>query len=289
MRFSKFTLLALLSIVLFSCKNKSDKNQQQSASVVAPQAKGAKRILFVGNSHTEYYVSLPTLFSEFCAYNNQDFKVESIIEMGISLNDIYTQQQSKVAEKMAQKDEDGNYYDYVVLQEKTPIAMENVEEYKSSVKKFVDDIHKNSPGTVVLIYEIIDPFDYKKDKASFDEYYPKMQENANTVVAQLKNAKVYQVGSAVKDAYDGKYNYVAYKEGKDLLRYEEDNTAHMINDAGFMAAVLLYETIFNTAPKIPATLSLSTGVGEGDEISKQEVSAVITNKDALMKIAFDHK
>jgi hypothetical protein len=290
MKSIKITAVILgFSLLQVSCNNVNKKIEE--APVVAPESKGSKRILFVGNSHTEFYVSLPNLFAELCKANQQDFKVETAIEMGVALDEIYNARKEEITKQFDLKDADGNYYDYVVLQEKTPVALDEFPKYRANVKLFVDKIHENSPGTVVLIYELMTPFHYALDKEKYATYFPVMKANANALVKQTANARLLNIGSAVKNAYEGKYAYVSMaSDSTDLLR-EEGGTFHMLNDAGFLSSVVIYETIFNTVPNIPAMLPLSNGIDENNDmlIEVQDVAKVITNKDALMKIAFDNK
>jgi hypothetical protein len=283
------TLIIAAILTLAACNNV---NRRATASdVVAPESKGSKRILFVGNSHTQFYVSLPNLFAELCKENQQDFKVETFIEMGVALDEIYNARKEEITKQMAVKDADGNYYDYVVLQEKTPVALDEIEKYKANVKLFVDKIHENSPGTVVLIYELMTPFHFVQEKEGYTQFFPVMKANAMALVKETSNSRLLNIGSAVKNAYEGKYAYISTAaDSTDLLR-EEGGSYHMLNDGGFMSSVLIYETIFNAVPKIPAALPLSAGIDENEDkiITVQAVDKIITNKMALMKIAFDNK
>ena len=307
--FPIITLIFAVLMIFSSCKNNDKTNLLQSKTpstkadvkpvakeetkyvtptVKPPDAVGSKRILFVGNSHTEYFISLPDLFDELCKANKQDFKVEKFVEMGAPLDEVYNAQKAYITKKMSEKDPDGNFFDYVVLQEQTPVSIEEAENYQANVKMFVEEINKNSPGTVVLIYQLMDPYDYKTEKSDFDYFYNIIEENAHSVVAGNSNARLLKIGAAVKDAYEGKYGYKAYKGNEDLLRYGE-NTLHMLNDAGFLSAVLVYETVFNSVPKIPAKMSFSDGINSDWETSLQPIAKAVSNKDALMKIAFENK
>ena len=104
----------------------------------------------------------------------------------------------------------------------------------------------------------------------------------------IKNAGLLRVGDAVKDAYDGKNGYKYLVGNKDNLRYGKQ-TLHLINDGGFMQAILLYSTIFDTKPIIPKKLLLITGTGYYDSMRKQEVAKAISNPSALNEIAFSNR
>jgi hypothetical protein len=292
--------LALLSVTLFSCGNSSsspdagtgEKDHKDaptaSAKPKAPAAEGARRVLFIGNSHTDYYVSLPKMFSEVCTFNKQDMKVDELVEMGISLKEIYNQDKTKADAMFANKDNDGNYYDYVVIQEKTPVALQGLEEYKTSVKMLADKVHANSPGAVILVYEVMSPVDYQESASDFKDYYKEMHNNAKAVVSNTPNATLYQLGSAVRDAYTGAHGYEYNTGGKDKLRYGQQ-TLHMLNDAGYLATALLYTTVFDQKPAMPETLTLSAGTGDSDGQKSMPVSGNISNAQALLDIAADNK
>lgn len=291
-----------LSLPLFFLACSTEKtNQQDKATtsgettaavtpkpVKAPDAKGSRRILFIGNSHTEYYVSIPDLFQELCRFNHNDIKIEKVVEMGISLQDIYKDHKDKVTAACSGTDPDGNFYDYVVLQEKTPVAANNAAEYKASVKQYLADIRKNSPGAVFLVYEVMSPANFDKEKNDYQELYKEMKQTAQSIAADNENTQLYRVSDAVTDAYAGKHNYVHLDAGRDRLRFG-DNTLHLLNDGGFMAATLLYATLFHTAPNLPDQMSFSTGTGDKDVPKMQPVKTAVSNPDALLKIALDNK
>lgn len=254
----------------------------------APVAEGPKRILFVGNSHTEYYVSMPDLLAALCKENNQEIQIDKLVEMGASIDEILKAQKSAADKDFAATDKDGNYYDYIILQEKTPVALQELEKYKANCKVLIDMAGKNSPGAAVYVYELMSPVSYKDDPKEFAEYQEEMTKNAQEVAKALPNAGILPLGTAVAAAYEGKEGYTYEKGGKDQLRFGS-NTLHMLNDAGFLGTVLLYETIFGAEPKIPAQLPLSTGTGDNDPIKVQEVNTTISNPGALQKIAAAYK
>lgn len=296
------TVLVYLSLLLygsfFSCKSQEtsdketrvtgDKEANTGKPVKVPEAQGSRRILFVGNSHTEYYVSIPDLFEQLCRFNHNDIEVAKVVEMGISLQDIYRDHKDKVAKACTGTDPDGNYYDYIVLQEKTPVAITNAAEYKVSVKQFMEVIRKNSPGAVLLVYEVMSPADHDKEKNDYNELYKEMKQIAQSVVTANDNAKLYRVSDAVTAAYEGKHGYNHLDAGRDRLRYG-DNTLHLLNDGGFVAATLLYSTLFDKAPALPEQMSLSTGTGDNDMPELQPVKAAVSDPEALVKIAMDYK
>ncbi len=299
--FANVTFCCSLSVVLFSsCGNTGQTTSNDTTATVttnepatrqpvkAPEARGSRRILFIGNSHTEFYVSLPDLFRELCAFNHNDIKTEKLVEMGISLQDIYRDHNGKVAAACNSSDPDGNYYDYIVLQEKTPVAATNATEYKASVKQFIADIRKNSPGAVFLIYEVMSPADYDKEKNDYQELYREMKQTAQSVAAEHENTRLYRVSDAITAAYEGRNGYVYQDAGRDRLRHGE-HTLHLLNDGGFLAATLLYTTLFDKAPELPEQMSLSTGTGDQDVAKLQPLKAAVSNPEALVKIAMENK
>jgi hypothetical protein len=242
--------------------------------------------LFIGNSQTEYFVSAPILFKEFCNVNNLSINIDQLITVGVSLKKVYETNKTEANQIFSNRDKDGNYYDYVVIQESTAIALSDIENYKANVKMIVEKIHKNSPEVAVYIYQGISPASYTN--SNFIEYHNEMRKNAISVMGFIKNAGLLRVGDAVKDAYDGNYGYKYLVANKDNLRYGK-HTLHLINDGGFLQAILLYATIFDKKPIIPKKLLLITGTGYFDGLRKQVVAKVINNPTALQEIAFNNR
>ena len=271
-----------------SADTKDEPAKESVAKPKAPAAEGPVRILFVGNSHTEYYVSLPDLMAAICKENGKQVEVEKLVEMGVAIDEILAANKAKAEKSFAATDKDGNYYDYIILQEKTPIAVQELEKYKANCKTLVDMALKNSPGAAVYVYQLMSPVAYKGNVAEFKEYQEEINKNTIAVAKSLPNAGVYRLGEAVADAYAGKNGYVFEKGSEELLRHGQ-NSLHMLNDAGYMASVLLYETIFGAAPKMPAQLPLATGTGDNDPIKLQDVATAVTNVEALSKIADNYK
>jgi uncharacterized protein YegP (UPF0339 family) len=242
-----YILIFITAAILFSSCNKYDsaKNHILLKSIIhpiPPKNYGPPRILFMGNSQTEYFVSAPILFKEFCNVNNLSINIDQLITVGVSLRKVYETNKTEANQIFSNRDKDGNYYDYVVIQESTTIALSEIENYKANVKMIVEKIHKNSPDVAVYIYQGISPASYTD--SHFLEYHNEMRKNAISVMGFIKNAGVLRVGDAVKDAYDGKNGYEYLVADKDNLRYGK-HTLHLINDGGFLQAVLLYATIFN--------------------------------------------
>ncbi len=289
----KHILLFGIAIILFtSCKDKSGTTENQttteatSAKPKAPKADGTPRILFIGNSHTEFFVSSPILFEEICKANNQPMNIDQLVTMGVSIEKIYDDHVSEAEANFAKTDKDGNYYDYVILQESTPVALAELDKYKANVKMIVDKIHKNSPDVAIYIYEAMSPIPFTD--SDYKEYYDEIRKNAVEVVKTTKNVGLLRVGDAVNDAYNGKNDYKYLVANKDNLRYGE-NTLHLLNDGGYMQGALLFATIFDKKPIMPKELTLSTGTGDNDEMKKQEVSKAISNAKALEEIAFSNR
>lgn len=251
-----------------------------------PKTKGPPRILFIGNSQTEYFVSAPIMFEEFCKANNQRMYVDELITVGASLENVYDTNKTEANQNFSNNDKDGNYYDYAVIQESTSIALSEIENYKANVKMIVEKIQKNSPDVAVYIYQGIPPVAYTD--SHYIKYHNKMRKNAISVMEVINNAGLLRVGDAVKDAYYGKNGYSYLVNDKDNLRYGK-HTLHLLNDGGFMQAILLYATIFDKKPMIPKKLQLITGTGYFDSMRKQEVVKAISNPEALKEIAFSNR
>ncbi|MBB4803099.1 uncharacterized protein YegP (UPF0339 family) [Flavobacterium nitrogenifigens] len=285
-------LFGLVAILFISCKDKQTTDESTSiteesnSKPKAPKAEGSPRILFIGNSHTEFFVSSPIIFGEICKANNQEMNIDKLVTMGVSIEKIYDDHVSEAEANFAKKDKDGNYYDYVVLQESTPVALSELDKYKENVKMIVDKIHKNSPDVAIYIYEGMSPIPFTDSE--YKEYYEEIRKNAVEIVKSTKNADLLRVGDAVNDAYNGKHDYEYLVANKDNLRYGE-NTLHLLNDGAYMQGALLFATIFGKKPVMPKELTLSTGTGDNDDMKKQEVSKAISNPKALEEIAFDNR
>ncbi len=289
-----FLFLGIAAILLSSCNGKSANekasgattaSEDQSTKPKAPKAEGTPRILFIGNSHTEYFVSSPVLFGEICKANNQPMDIDQLVTMGVSIDKVYNDHKTEAETYFAKTDKDGNYYDYVILQESTPVALAEPDKYVENVKMIVDKIQKNSPGVAIYIYEAMSPLQFTDPE--YKEYFDEIRKNAISVTQSVKNAGLLRVGDAVNDAYNGKKGYKYLVGNKDNLRYGE-NSLHLLNDGGFMQAVLLYATLFDKKPSTPKELTLSTGTGDNDDMKKQEVSKAISNTKALAEIAWSN-
>jgi hypothetical protein len=134
----------------------------------------------------------------------------------------------------------------------------------------------------------LSPVPYEDGGKEFNEYYEEMRKNALAVIQESGNAGLFRLGDAIKDAYEGKEGYKYEVNGKDNLRFG-NNTLHMLNDAGFTAAVLLYATIFDKVPQIPDQLTLSNGTGDNDGMKKMPVAQGVSNPKALAAIALNNK
>lgn len=284
-------LFGFAALLLSSCNKKLETAETSSTTEAiahpkAPKAQGAPRILFIGNSHTEYFVSAPTLFAEFCKANNQLMNVDQMVTMGVSIDKIYADHKAEAEQNFAKKDADGNYYDYVVIQESTPVALAEPEKYEANVKMITEKIRKNSPDVAIYIYEGMSPLAFTDPE--YKDYFNELRKNTVAVTKETKNSGMLRVGDAINDAYNGKNGYKYLVANKDNLRFGE-NTLHLLNDGGFMQAVLLYATIFDKKPTLPKELTLSTGTDDNDEMKKQEVSKTISNVKALEEIAFSNR
>lgn len=280
-----FILCSLAIGVLFftSCGSES---KESISKPTPPKSEGPVRVLFVGNSHTEYYASFPKMLEALTKANNKQVEVFTLIEMGVSIDKILSANQDKADQLFAKTDADGNFLDYIILQESTPVAIEEEDEYKANCKTIHDLVVKNSPDVATYIYELAVPLDYTD--SDYKEYQKILTQNAMSVVKSLPNAGKLPFAQAIKDAYEGKEGYSAEKDGKDVLRCT-DNSHHMLNDAVFMNSIILYQYLFNETPQIPQQLPLGTGTGDDDKIVLMNVSEGVSNPSALEKIAASYK
>jgi hypothetical protein len=287
-----FLVFGIAAILFSACNNKSTSTEnstgtsEKMAHPKAPKAEGSPRILFIGNSHTEFFVSAPILFGEICKANNQPMNVDQLVTMGVSIDKIYDDHKTEAEQNFAKADKDGNYYDYVVIQESTPVALAELDKYQANVKMITDKIRKNSPDAAFYIYEGMSPLPITNSE--YKDYFDEIRKNAITVVENTKNSGLLRVGDAVNDAYNGKNNYKYLVGNKDNLRYGE-NTLHLLNDGGYLQGALLFATIFDKKPIMPKQLTLCTGTGDNDDMKKQDASKAISNPKALEEIAFSNR
>jgi hypothetical protein len=285
-----FFLFTAILMLISGCNNSKTPESFIGAHNIprpkAPKAVGPPRILFMGNSQLEYFVSTSTLFQELCNANQQHINVQQLVTMGVPLDKVYYTNKTEANQNFSNIDKDGNYYDYVVLQEATPIALNDPEKYKNNLKFIVEKIHTNSPDAAIYVYQAMSPVPYTD--SNYNNYYNELRKNAMGAAAFLKNAGLLRIGDAVKDAYNGKSGYQYLKDNKDRLRFGRE-TLHFLNDGGFLQAVLLYTSIFDEKPIIPKKLILSTGTSDTDHMRKQEVYKAISNPKALEEIAFSNR
>ncbi|MBO2008918.1 hypothetical protein [Hymenobacter negativus] len=272
--FTRFRPIGLLAtfLLLTACGNGAGTSATTAttapAEVALPQPKpptatGTPRILFVGNSHTAYYASIPEQFRELCEHNKVLMNGELLVEMGISLHDIYQEDQEQAEELFAKTEADGNYFDYVILQEQTPVVVDSAARYAANLKLWTDKVRRHSPRAAIYLYQLASYDPYLEDSASFATDHALMREHTLAALSQVPNAGLFRVGDAVKAAYERCDGYQYRVGGKDNLRHGE-NTQHLLNDGVFMASVLLYETLFGKQPHLPAEMTFSTGPGADD-------------------------
>ncbi len=291
-------LFSLVSLLLLTSCNSGSKGSDNNAATthteaketiakpVPPKTEGPVRILFVGNSHTEYFASFPKMLEALVKANDKQAEVYTLIEMGVSIDKILSANQTSADKLFSHTDTDGNYFDYIILQESTPVAVQKIDQYKNDCKMIRDLAAKNSPDVVAYIYELAAPVDYTD--GDFKEFQTMLSENATEVAQSLPNAGVLKFATVLGSAYQGKEGYVSQKDGKDLLRHT-DTSHHMLNDAVFLNSIVLYQTIFSGSPEIPTQLPLSTGTGDNDDIAVMDVNKGISNPEALVKIAYLYK
>lgn len=267
--------------------NENSENQKETITKpTPPKAEGKIRVLFVGNSHTEYYASFPKMLEVLAKENGKDVEVLSLLEMGVSIDKIIASNQRKADKLFTNTDADGNYLDYLILQESTPVAYQEEAKYTENAKNVHDMVVKNSPDVATYIYQLTFPEDVSDSDFKDDQQI--LSTNAVNVAKSLPNTGILPFTNALIAAYGGQDGYVAIKDNKDLLRYT-DTSRHMLNDAVFLNSIVLYQYIFGETPKIPQQLPLATGTGDDDEIELMDVSKGVSNADALVKIAESFK
>ncbi|TWP29119.1 hypothetical protein ETU08_04195 [Apibacter muscae] len=283
-----FTLI--INFYLISCKS-GDKNESTKQEEITykkptpPKSEGPIRVLFVGNSHTEFIISYPKILEALAKANDKKVEIETLLEMGVSVDKILSYNKSKAEKLFAKKDTDGNYFDYVIIQESTPVAIDETDEYLNDSKKVIELISKNSPEVATYIYELASPFNVTD--SDFNSIKDHLSKRAQEVAKQLTNAEVLPIGTILASAYNNDKGYTAVKDGKDLLR-NTDNSKHPLNDAGFLNSIVIYKFLFGETPKIPNQLPLAKGNEPGNFIL-QDVDKAVSNPKALEEIAASFK
>ena len=256
------------------------------AKPTPPKVEGTVRVLFVGNSHTEFFVSYPKMLEALCKENGKNVEVLTLVEMGVGIDEVLSANKSKADKMFAQTDTDGNYIDYVIMQEATRVSVQEDGKFSSNTKMLHDLIVKNSPGVATYVYQLMTPLDI--ETSDFKTYQPQIVEIVKEVAKSLPNAGVVNFADVLTSAYEGKEGYVSKKDGADLLRFS-DSSKHALNDAVFLNSIVLYQYLFGETPKIPQQLPLSTGTSDSDEIKLMDVSKGVSNPEALLKIATSFK
>ncbi|RRJ90049.1 hypothetical protein EG240_09880 [Paenimyroides tangerinum] len=293
----KILLSSLFAItMLVSCDKKNETGtttndsgatpKETVAKPTPPKAEGTVRVLFVGNSHTEFFVSYPKMLEALCKENGKNVEVLTLVEMGVGIDEVLSANKSKADKMFAQTDTDGNYIDYVIMQEATRVSVQEDGKFSSNTKMLHDLIVKNSPGVATYVYQLMTPLDI--ETSDFKTYQPQIVEIVKEVAKSLPNAGVVNFADVLTSAYEGKEGYVSKKDGADLLRFS-DSSKHALNDAVFLNSIVLYQYLFGETPKIPQQLPLSTGTSDSDEIKLMDVSKGVSNPEALLKIATSFK
>ena len=216
----KIILTSFLGVFLFvSCGKKVDdiKGGESSQEVtkneivkpVPPKSEGPIRVLFVGNSHTEYFASYPELLKALSKENGKNVEVETLLTMGVSIDKILADNKSKADKMFAKTDPDGNYFDYIILQEATPVAIQESDKFISNSKTVRDLVSKNSPDVATYVYQLMSPFEY--GSSDFKDYQAYIFDNVDNVVKAVPNSGVLNFADVLAAAYDSKENYVAKK------------------------------------------------------------------------------
>lgn len=264
----------------------STTKDEQVLNVIAPKSEGTRRILMVGNSHTEYFASFPRMLEALCKENGKDVEIISSLAMGVSLDENKKTNNDLLTKISTLTDPDGNYLDYIILQESTPVVYQEPIKYEVNAKMLRTLFVTNSPDVATYIYGLTFPEDVTS--SDFKQCQQVLDENTLTVATALPNTGVLPFSKVLIAAYQGKEGYTAIKDGKDYLRYT-DNSRHMLNDAVFVNSIVLYQILFGETPKIPEKLPLATGIGDSDQIQLMNINQGVSNPESLLKLATSFK
>ena len=127
---------------------------------------------------------------------------------------------------------------HIILQEQSSLPRTNVEQFRASVKKWVDYIREfcPNPNAIVII-----PMNwaYSGDWSNFTDFNNKFLENYQSVAREL-GVTICPVGRAYQDVYD--------KEGTTGIASWFQDDRHPTNMSTYMAACMEYGLIFGEDP-----------------------------------------
>jgi len=273
----------LLFSIGFICLASQCKKKKEVHPKPEPTVNKAYNILLIGNSHTEYCTSIPKLFNEIAKFNNKVVEVFTKVEEGTSLKILLDEENAKTINVMDSADADGNYFDFVVLQESTGIVLNEYEAYKSNLQNWQNSLKAQSPNARYLLYQSMSPYDFFTDLSTFNSVHTDIGKTMDKLLNEISNSRIYGVGKCIKEAYEKSEGYDPARSNEDQLRYGDD-AMHQRNDAGFLSAVLLYYQIYNETPQIPEKLDLNNNASCGT-FTQEKVSDIIPQSSSLVKIA----
>ena len=220
----RFFLFALLLIsLLFPLISHGEQNQKTGKSL--------KTILFIGNSYTRH---TKRYFIGLAKEGHPDVAIDWITPNGRQLRE--DAEDDKVMDKLA-----NNRYDIVVLQDQsqTPSFPDYIPKYFPAIKKLDDAIKKSGAKTILYMTWGRKVGDVENKDVFPNDNYEKMQKRLTAgykALARKLHAEIAPVG-------------LVWAKLVDKLELYRQDGSHPNNNGGYLAACVLYYTIFNESPE----------------------------------------
>ncbi|MBV9958739.1 MAG: SGNH/GDSL hydrolase family protein [Acidobacteria bacterium] len=218
---TRVTFILLASVLLLSG---FVQGTNQSAYTIAVPHRNM-RVLFIGNSYT-IYNDLPWVTQQLAlsAHPARPLQTEMVAMMGATLQEHWND--GTALRKLKQ---DGPW-DYVVLQEQSTRALENPEAMRDYALLFNEEINKAGAQAILFV-----PWAHRE--------HPENQVgiiDAYMSLAQEMDATVAPVGPAWQTA-------LRYKPQTPLYKHDADS--HPAAAGSYLAACVLYATIYGSSPE----------------------------------------
>lgn len=217
----RFVLIFIVSLLI--CSGFVPVTNQNASNVAAPHRN--MRVLFIGNSYT-IYNDLPWVTNQIAlsAHPARPLETEMVAMMGATLQEHWNN--GIALRKLKQN----GPWDYVVLQEQSMRALENPEALREYALLFNEEIKKAGAQTILFI-----PWSHRE--------HPEHQVgiiDTYMSLAQELDATAAPIGLAWQTA-------LRYKPQTPLYKHDADS--HPAAAGSYLAACVLYATIYGSSPE----------------------------------------
>ena len=214
-------------ILIFGCI--SQPQEQESSSTSTP-ATDTTRVLFIGNSHT-FFNDLPEMFAELARAGGYEVEVDMSAQGGWSLSDHAAS--TITLNKIEQQD-----WDYVILQERTSLIVDNPDEQSyPAIRLLYDKISEKATLILFMTWGPRDGLPYLGYK-NFDDTQAQICSGYMDIANEL-DVMVAPVGIAWQNGIE--------KESQ-LNLWNSDGT-HPSREGSYLSACIFYAIIFQKSPE----------------------------------------